>query len=123
MKIAQISLAAPAAPLRGKDDEVERMRRLDLEPRSSPPARLVGSVEGLGHDSLVATRQRLVEERPRRLLVVHDLSLDSHAAGHDARERVEALCLPAIQQLLAVQKQAIEEECRKRQLAAKSADL
>ena len=45
--------AAPRPPLDAEDDEVEGVRRLDLLPRPSAPARRVGRVEGLDHRALV----------------------------------------------------------------------
>ena len=41
------------------------MARLDLQPAGAAPARLVGRVEGLHHDALVALRQRRLQDRRR----------------------------------------------------------
>ena len=47
-------------------DQVERVDRLDLHPRRPAPARLVGRVQRLDDDALVALRQRRLEHAPAR---------------------------------------------------------
>ena len=66
--VAQPALPAAVAPLGGEHDEVERVRRLDLEPARPAASRLVRSVERLHHHALVAVRERLARGTapPRR---------------------------------------------------------
>ena len=65
--------SAPAvAPLHGQDHEVERVRGLDLEPRAAAAARLVGRVERLRHEALVAARECDREDRLGPGGVVHE---------------------------------------------------
>ena len=52
--------AAAVAPFGGEDDEIERVRALDLEPAAAAPARVVGRVERLHHHAFVAARQRVI---------------------------------------------------------------
>ena len=64
-RLRQPALAAAVAPFGGEHDEVERVRRLDLEPARAAAAGLVRRVERLRHHALVAARERVVVEAPR----------------------------------------------------------
>jgi hypothetical protein len=46
-------MSASVTPLGSQHDEIERVRRLDLEPAAAAVAGLVRRVQGLGHDALV----------------------------------------------------------------------
>src|SRR5207245_9497655 len=65
MQVAERAAAAAVAPLRREHDEVERARALHLEPRLAAPAGSVRAGQRLRHDTLVALRDRLRQERGR----------------------------------------------------------
>ena len=104
----------PVPPLGGENDEIERVRGLDLDPTCTSPARLVRRVERLHHDAFVATREGVLEEPLRGVPVV---GLD---ARHDERtrkplvERREPVAQRHVDQVLSVDVEAVEEEGRER---------
>ena len=98
--------------------------RLDLEPARAAPAGLVGRVERLDHDALVAARQRVVEHRRRRL-GVGGRSRAARAAPR-ARRRPSAAARSlagAVEQVLAVEVQQVEERRRERQRVPQLRDV
>src|SRR2546425_7544396 len=72
MVVAQPTHSSPATPIRGDDNYVQPVGRLDLEPLFAPSTRRVIACQRLGHQSLVA----LLECRLQK--VVHDLGIPSH---------------------------------------------
>ena len=114
MEIRELALAPPVPPLGGKNDEIERVRWLDLDPTCTSPSRLVRRVESLHHDTFVATREGVLEEPLGGVPVV---GLD---ARHDERrreaplERRETAAQRQIDEVLSVDVEAIEVECGER---------
>src|SRR5712691_3787258 len=72
MVVAQPTHPSPATPIRGDDNYVQPVGRLDLEPLFAPSTRRVIACQRLGHQSLVA----LLECRLQK--VVHDLVVPGH---------------------------------------------
>src|SRR5205814_7051543 len=66
VQVREIAAAAAVSPLGGQHDEVEGVRALDLQPARAAVARLVGRIERLGHEALVAGRERALVENARR---------------------------------------------------------
>ena len=62
VEVAEPAMPAPVTPLRRQDYQIERVRRLDLEPAASPPAGLVSSLQRLDHDAFVAMVEGCAEE-------------------------------------------------------------
>src|SRR5205807_6319213 len=91
-------------------DEVEGVRALDLEPARAAVARLVGRVERLGHEALVAGRERALVESARRGLGGGDQLTYACAFGDGACERLEALAARSVGDALRLEAQAVEEE-------------
>ncbi len=85
------------------------------QPRAAA-ARVVGRVERLDHDALVAGGERGVEERLRAAPSSATTARGTtRGAGHDApRARVGALGAGPVEQVLAVEVQHVEEERRQR---------
>src|SRR5215212_4136378 len=63
VQVGEEAAAAAVAPLRGEHDEVERVHRLDLQPRRAAAPGGVGRFEVLDHHALVAACERVVEDR------------------------------------------------------------
>src|SRR5438105_15590784 len=78
MQIAQRAPTTAAAPFGGEDDEIERPRLLDLQPRPTAPSGGVRPVDRLRHHALVASGER-VRRKCRRLL---------RTRGHDSRDTI-----------------------------------
>src|SRR5262245_51066087 len=69
MQVRELSLATAVAPLRCENHEVERVRRLHLQPAGTATPRFVRRVESLHHDALVPSGEGVVEKR----LSLHDV--------------------------------------------------
>ena len=65
VQVREPAVAPAVAPFGGEDDEIERVRALDLEPARAAVARFVGRIERLRHHAFVAARERVVVERLR----------------------------------------------------------
>src|SRR6266851_4727875 len=101
--------AAAGAAIRGHNHAVHRQRGLQLEPLLAPAARLVGARRVLGHEALVAGRERAGHEggavlRPRDQ---HALG-QPPAAGH-AVEDLPAARVGLVEIRPPVRHQAVEE--------------
>src|SRR5688500_14516672 len=123
MQVGQPSLAAAAAPLDADHYEVERMRALELQPAGAATAGLIRRAERLGHQSLVTLRSGVgVEPLGVRRFGSNEGRRDQ-ARREDLAQDIVPLAGAAIDQRLSAQPEAIEEEHRKRQLAAHGVDV
>ena len=105
------------APLRGEHDEVQRVDRLDLEPRGAAPAGGVRRVERLHHDALVPGGDGGVERRLRGRGIAGHRPRDPVLGRHDPLEHRGALGERGVEQVVAVDVQHVEEQRRERDRA------
>ena len=91
------------------------MDRLDLDPRRAAPARLVGRVQRLDHDALVAHRQRLLEQ-------LRPAARHPPLRRHQRRQRRGALGARPVEQILAVEVQQVEEHRRQQHRVRRTRD-
>src|SRR5262249_35626334 len=106
-------------PLGREDDEIERMGDLHLEPARSPPAGLVRRRERLHHHALVTARERLVEERLRDIGVARLYPRDDEFRRKAGLEGAEPRPGRRVEEIVAVEVQAVEEVRRERRLLPK----
>ena len=110
-------------PLGREHDEVERERRLDLQPAPASPAGLVRCSERLHQHALVTLGQRGGEEP------LGFLRVGGHEPGHAHRlrehrlERREPLSGGAVEQVVAVEVEAVEEDRRERDRPSQLVDV
>src|SRR5207247_8677115 len=74
--VREPAAAAAMAPFGSEHHEVERLGRLDLEPRRAARAGVVARIQRLGHEPLVAGGERSLVEG----------SGLARVGGHDARD-------------------------------------
>ncbi len=94
------------------------MPRLDLEPGAAAPARLVGRVERLQHEALVTRTERDRERGLGAGRVVHERPRHAQRRRDVRGERRDALARRMVDQVLAVEVQAVEQAQRERARAA-----
>jgi hypothetical protein len=109
VQVAEPALAPARAPLRGQHHEVQRVRGLELEPAQAAAARVVGRVQRLGHQALVARGQGLVVEVLGRGAIGRDAARDAQRRRHHGVERGHALAARPVDQHLAVGVQRVEK--------------
>ncbi len=90
MEVAQLALPAAVAPLGREDDEVERGCPLYLHPGGAAPSRLVGRIERLHDDALVAAGERVLEESLRVVGTAELGARNPNGVGHGPSERLNA---------------------------------
>ena len=110
-------------PLRGEDDEIERVRDLDLEPPRPAPPGFVRRIERLDHDPLVALRERVLEKPLRLGRILGHGARHAKRSGKPTLERLEPVTRGPVDQILAVQMQAVEEERGQRHRLAQLRDV
>ena len=102
-------LPPAAAPLGREHDEIERVRDLDLQPCRAAAARFVAARRRLRHDAFVTERRAPRRGTPARRRDRSSTSRGTFSARrHDAREPFEALGERPVDEVLAVDVQAIE---------------
>ena len=119
MEVRELPLPAPVPPLGGEDDEVERVRGLHLQPAGAAPARLVRRIERLHHHALVAACERLVEKRLRDDRIVGLYPRNDQLLRETRRERDEPLAGRSVDEVGAVDVEAVEEEGAERSLVGR----
>src|SRR6266545_5979068 len=110
MEVREPALAAAAAPFDRDDDEIERVRFLDLEPAGAAAPCLVRRLQRFRHDAFVAARERFVVESLGGFLVAGDKARDENLRREKFRERVETLARGFCSEVLAVGEETIEEK-------------
>jgi len=123
MHIREPSPASSMPPLRREHHEVERVRRLHLEPPLAPPAGLVRRVQRLGHDPLVPAGECLIEESLGLLGRGRHRTRYQQPARRYLAERRKAALLRLVEQRLTVDIQEVEEEGSERQVAPQTLDV
>ena len=94
--------------------------RLHLDPADAAPAGLVRAVERLDHHALVAGGERLLEEALRLVGVARLEPRGPEGVRHALGEAVDALGEREVEQVAAVQVEAVEEERRQGDASARS---
>jgi hypothetical protein len=102
------------SPLGREHDEVERVRRLHLEPAAATAARLVRRVEGLHHHTLVTALERIREKALGLRKVIGFDARHEQFLGDPLGEAGEPLPSRTVEQVHTVDVEAVEEERRKR---------
>ena len=118
VQVAQPTLASARAPLDSEHHEIERARGLHLEPRRPAASRGVHRIARLGHHAFVPLRKGLLE-KPRGLFGTRRKTMRDHQGWRDQRgQRVKALVLRPVEQVVALGVQHVEEDRCQRQLRA-----
>ena len=111
------------APFGREHREIERLRRLHLEPPLPAVPGLVRRVAGLGHDPFVSTPQGGVEKPLRRVARSSHGSRNHDPTGEDLGQRLKPPLLRLVEQRVPVQIEDVEEEWGERQLLPESVDV
>ena len=123
VEVAEPALAAAAAPLGGEDHQVQGVGGLELEPAAAAAAGLVGGLEGLGDQALVAPLQGLLEEGLGGVLVLELGAGHPQVAGDQVREGAPALGSRPVDPVLAAGVEHVEEERGQGELGAQGSDV
>src|SRR5207245_2222241 len=123
MQVAHRAPAPAASPFRRKDNEVQRVRLLDLQPRAAPAARRIEAIERLGHHPFVTGGESLPRERGRIVRIRSDKARNDVGGGQVTSENRRPERERFVDQRIAIEIQGIEEEGCERQLLAETRDV
>ncbi len=106
VEVGQVAASTTVPPLGAQDDEIEGVHRFHLQPRPAAAAGGVGRVEVFDHHALVARLQGCREDRGG---VTGFLLAGDDVVPRDASQRLPAFPEGSVEQVGAVEVQAVEE--------------
>ena len=122
-EVREQPLTPPRAPLGREHDEVERVRRLDLEPARTAAASLVGRAERLGDEPSWPRASASSKNDSAASAESGTRCGTRFGRGQQPLERLASHRLLAVEDVVAVAVQTIEEDRRQRQLGAQCVDV